>query len=419
MQSLRSGWRYLFVTAIVLAIAIGVAGCGGGGSSTGSSSSSGSENAGSTSESSGKPIVVGAALASSGLLKGYDVPSFNSFKLKANEINAEGGIDGHQIKIVSGNTQSDISRTPQVAEDLISEGAEILLVSCDFDFGSPAALVAQKAGMVSISVCAVSPKFGAQAIGDKAYTFTPSIATESAAMATFAKEKGWDTAYLLDDETLAYSTGQCSSFEKFYPELGGEIIGKDSFKNEDSNFSVMINHLKAANPSVIELCSYPPGGASLLRQIRAAGIDAPVVGGSAFDGTFWLTAVPNLSDFYISTTLSAFGDDPDPRAAKWIAAYEKAYGEPPGKGQAAAGYSIAEGLQMALEQTGGSTDGEELKEALNSFKEVDLLNGPTTFTPETHIPLNRPITIVEYKDGKPRFLKKVTPEVEVTLADGV
>ncbi|OJU80785.1 MAG: hypothetical protein BGO11_19475 [Solirubrobacterales bacterium 70-9] len=293
-----------------------------------------------------------------------------------------------------------------------------MLVSCDFDFGSPAATVAQKAGVVSISLCASSPKFGVQAIGDLAYTFNPSVATESAVLATFAMEKGWDKAYVLLDDTVAYTQGLCSAFEKFYPELEGEIIGKDTFKNEDSNFSVLINHLKAAEPSVIALCSYPPGGASLMRQLRAAGIDAPIVTGDAFDGTAWVSAVPDISELFVATPLSAFGGESDPRVKQWIAAYTKAYGEAPSKGQAAVGYSIAEGIQIALEEDGDKTEGKALSEALDAFENKELLIGPTTFTTEDHIPLNRPITILEYSNGKPRFVQKVTPKVTVTLADG-
>ena len=31
-----------------------------------------------------------------------------------------------------------------------------------------------------------------------------------------------------------------------------------------------------------------PGGATATKQIRAAGINLPIIGGAGFDGTFWL-----------------------------------------------------------------------------------------------------------------------------------
>ncbi len=47
------------------------------------------------------------------------------------------------------------------------------------------------------------------------------------------------------------------------------------------------------------LCTMMPGGVSAVKQIRAAGIKAPILNGSGMDGSYWLSAVPDLSSFFV------------------------------------------------------------------------------------------------------------------------
>lgn len=396
-------FRSVGAGAVALALALGTTACA-------------EESGGGASD---DAIVIGVAIAKSGFVSAYDLPSYNSFKLKVDEINAAGGIDGREIELIESDTKSDIDRGGQAAQELIEKGAEIVVVSCDFDFGSPAAAAAQKAGLVSISLCASSPKFGVQAIGDKAFTFQPSVGNQAAVLATFATGRGLDRAFALLDDTLAYTRGMNAAFIDFYEELGGEVVGKDSFKNEDTSIATQIASIKEADPDVILMNSYPPGGASALRQIRAAGIDVPIVAGEAFDGTYWTEAVPGLSNFYVSTDATVYGDDVNDAVNEWAAAYEEEYGEAPSKGQSVMGYAIGQGLEKALEITGGDTDGETLAAALEGFDGVELVIGPVTFSADVHIPLNSPLVIMEYTDGKPKYVETVTPGVTVELTDGV
>ena len=64
-------------------------------------------------------------------------------------VNASGGVNGHQIKLITADTKSVIPNGATVAKQLLGQGAQMLVVSCDYDFGSPAAGVAQAAGKVS------------------------------------------------------------------------------------------------------------------------------------------------------------------------------------------------------------------------------------------------------------------------------
>lgn len=396
--------RWLTI-ALALCCTLAIAACG-----------SDDDGGGSDGANSNEPIVIGAAIAETGILSSYDLPAFESFELKVDEVNKAGGIDGREVKIETADTKSEIETGSRVARDLVDRGVDMMVVTCDFDFGSPAAVVAQDAGLVSMSLCAQSPRFGVQGIGDKAYTVSPSVNTEGVILGTFAGERGYEKAFLLLDTTIAYDEGLCDGFSKGFEAEGGEIVGTETFENEDPSISSQISRLKSSDADSVALCSYTPGGASALRQIRAAGVDLPILSGGGMDGTYWVESAPGISDLFITTQVSVFGDDENQEVNEFVKKFRKTAGEPPATAYAAIGYSAAEALTKALEETGGDSEGEALKEALDGFEDEELLIGPTSFSPEAHIPLDRPMRVLEYTNGKPKVIDTVAPGVEVGVA---
>jgi branched-chain amino acid transport system substrate-binding protein len=394
------------IAMVGLCLAFSVAACGSDDESASSSSKPSGEAAAQKDTS---PIVIGAAVAKTGMMAAFDVAPMQALQLAAEQMNAEGGIDGRQIEFKIRDTASDRAKTPSVAEKVLADGADVLVVSCDFDYGGPAAQVAQKQGKLSISLCAASLKFGTQGIGPLAFTTATTALNEGFAMADFAVKRGWKTAFQLIDPSTSYAEETCVGFAQHFPTLGGKIVGKDTFKQEDASIASQINRIKSANPKpdVLDVCSFPPGLGTAMRQIRAAGIDTPVVSNAASDGIYWLEAVPKLSDFYLSAHGSIYGDDSDPEVNKFIKEYTAKYDAP------ANAYVLHGPVLLSLYAQGvkdaGGTDSAKVAEAMNKFKDVPTLMGPTSFTAETHIAMRRPVSIVEFKNGKPGFVEKLTP----------
>jgi hypothetical protein len=54
---------------------------------------------------------------------------------------------------------------------------------------------------------------------------------------------------------------------------------------------------------------------------------------------------------------------------------------------------------------------------LDSFKNQQLLIGPTTFSATDHIPLDRPMVVIQYTDGKPQFLTRQAPGITIAVGD--
>jgi branched-chain amino acid transport system substrate-binding protein len=417
---LRGRVTALLVTSIL------IAGCGSSSSSSGGSAGSGANStptataaaSASGGGQSGSPIVIGAAIAKTGLLSAYDIPAWTAFQMEIASVNAGGGVNGHQIKLISADTKSVIPNGAVVAKQLLGQGAQMLVVSCDYDFGSPAAGAAQEAGKVSMSLCAQSPLFGVQGIGDKAYTVSEDVVTEGAVVATFArKQKNLKNTFLLVDDTLQYDRGLCDGYKKAFTALGGKIAGQANWSGKDPSIAAEITQFQSSGADSLMLCSFPPDGSGALRQLTAAGVKVPILSGGGMDGTYWVSAVPHISNFFITTQVSVFGNDADPAVNAFVKAYAKQTGKPPVTAYAAVGYSAAQALVAALQGTGGDASGDAVAAKLDSFNKQQLLIGPTTFSATDHIPVDRPMVVIQYTDGKPHFLTRQAPGVTIAVTD--
>jgi branched-chain amino acid transport system substrate-binding protein len=148
----------------------------------------------------------------------------------------------------------------------------------------------------------------------------------------------------------------------------------------------------------------------MLRSLRAAGITQMTISPDGMDGDFWISAIPNLSNFYFSAYASLFGDDPNPKVNELFSNIAQRQKVKRVSGSAAVtGASIIEALKMAIEKA-GSADSDKVRAQLDQLTDADLLVGPTTFTPATHLSIGRPMAVIGVTDGKYGFVELFKPE---------
>lgn len=362
-------------------------------------------------------INVGFAIAKSGWLEAYDTPAATAARIRIDEINANGGLLGRQIKWTEADTKSDQAQSASAGLQLIDDGADMLVVSCDYDFGAPAALAAEGAGMNSFFLCAEDVKAGIQGVGPNSFSASVLAAVQGATMAEWsARKRDAKTGYVLLDTTIEYNKGICSGFDWMFPGAGGQIVGRDTFKNGDASIASQITRIKALpkQPDVIMLCSYIPGAASAVRQIRAAGITSLILNGSAVDGSYWLDAVPGLSGFIVPVQGSIYGDDPRPEVEAFNAAYEKSTGHRPTSQYAYPGYVLIDLWAKAVKRA-GTLDGAAVTAELEKMKDEPTTFGPRSFSDELHHQNSAEMQIVEISDGKPAVVDQWTISQPVPL----
>lgn len=197
---------------------------------------------------------------------------------------------------------------------------------------------------------------------------------------------------------------------------GGEIVGRDTFLNGDASIASQITRIRSLpeEPDVIMLCSYIPGGASAVRQIRAAGIESTILNGSAVDGSYWLDAVPGLSDFIVPVQGSIYGDDTRPEVNAFRDAFEATTGAGPSSTYAYPGYLLIDLWATAVERA-GTVEASAVTAQLEMMDNEPTIFGPRSFSDEIHHQNTAEMQIVEITDGVPGVIGSFTISEPVPL----
>lgn len=357
-------------------------------------------------------IVLGEVIGASGWLTAFDLPPSDGAKLAIEEINAEGGVEGRKFKLIRKDHTSDPAKVNQATQEALTDGADVVLASCNYEEAGPSAQVASAKQKVTFSYCGGEPTFTRQ-VGDvNKLVFDMGNETNGvgATMAEFAGQQGWTRAYVLEDTAYDYTRQMAKFFRAAHKDIqGATVAGTETFKNGDASVAGQIAKIKskASEIDVVVLASTLPGAGTALRQLRSSGLDVPILTGDGMDSRSVAKTVRNLDEFYFVSAASVYGDDPDPKVNEFFEKLKAETGEDPDGAYGVFGYSIVQALTAALRSNGGDASGPALAKALEQLKEEPVLLGPLTFSADQHVDPYRPQRILEYKDGKARYLATV------------
>jgi branched-chain amino acid transport system substrate-binding protein len=361
---------------------------------------------------SGDPIVIGAAVHQSDWMAAYDLPPLEGARLAVEQINAAGGVLGRPLEIIDGDGRTDPATVGNVAIELIDAGAEVLIAPCDFDFGAPVSQAAQEAGIVGISTCASSPLYGSEALGDKQFTTSMWNQTMSAAAAQFAFEQGWTNAATIIDTSTEYTQSLGEYFVETFNHLGGTVASEDTYTMGDMQISAQIQRLQnlPEPPDVIFLSTNMPDYAMMVRELRAAGFEQPLMGGDAMDTADFYPAVgADLGNNIFISTHSFLGDEVSPAMAEFLDLYEAEHGKAPETAFVVMGWDTVHIIAQAIEQA-GTTEGAALAKAMEELN-YELLSGNLDWADAAggHAPTKEAF-ILEVVNGEPTFVQRLNPE---------
>lgn len=389
MRQIAKFFPLLLIFTLIL-----LGGCGGSGNPDEDPSTSGLP----------EEIVIGAAIAKTGYMAVYD-DSIAALEQLAKETNARGGIDGHKLRVIQVDTRSDPQQAVLAVQKVIEDGADLLAFSGEgltAAAGSPLAEEHDKLNFAIVN----EPGFGPPTSGRLSFSSNPSLLSEVSAGASFLYDKGIRHPFLFRDTTIIYGKAACSGFEQSWEELGGTIEDSVDFENTDASISSQISKLKSSDANAVVMCSYPPGGAAAIKQIRAAGVDLPIYGPTAFDGLFWVKGIPNTEDIYFTSNGSSY-DPPNKASEKLLDHLEKAGIDTDIATNLLAWYAAGQLMFGAIEET-HSVSGSVLADALEA-RPHDTINGKMTYSADDHYP-SRIWPMYVLSNGKPKLVAKVKPQ---------
>lgn len=423
--------KYFLSIAVSVAMALVVVGCGSssgekaeeGGSKAGSGESAATEGG----SSGGKgPIMIGISAGKTGPIAPYDLQSGEAFEMRIKQIDKEGGVNGRQLTTKWLNSKSDNTTAAANTKLLLSEGAKFMIGSCDFDFGSPTVITSVEAKVPAMYLCASGFKAAdPAAVTQLGGSMGLGSDTEGAAMAEWvrAKHPEWSSVYVEKDTSLEYSIDTAEYFKKRFEELGGKICGEEKFVGSSSlDLQPQMTKLSAAigKCDAVYDGSWQPYGSQLIREIRAAGINKPIISNASVQGTTVdEVAGKNVSNYYAL----AFACDPtfchgevQPEIKKINEDFEAEFKESVANPYAYPGYYLANVVAEAFKNA-GTTEGAAVAKALFSLK-FSFAEHPMEMTEGCHRPHPAVYSVEQWTNGEVKQIGYQTVKFVPELASG-
>lgn len=338
-------------------------------------------------------VLIGIMVPTTGSEAADGIDMENAALLAVEEINAAGGVLGHEIVTTTGDDGCDPAMATAAASQLVSEevvalvggycsGATLPTLKIYGDAGIPFVIAASNA----TSLIDENPGW--------AFMINSTGDAQAAAAVSWFKELGVTTISLVDDGTAFSADLKAQTREQWEAE-GYEVLTDDTVARGEMDFSALVTRIMSAGSEGVYWTAYQAEGAQLIRQLRENGYDGYIMvgdgssaqelidlAGPAAEGVY--CTAPPVVDFL-------------PAAQSFIANYEASFPREPGA-YAGLMYDATYLLVDAIERA-GSFDGEAIKEALAATDDFEGLTGPVGFTPQNT--LNRSnFVILVAQDGR-------------------
>lgn len=373
------------------------AGCGGDDdASTAASGKGGSET-----------IKIGYVTALTGWLAEFEDTFVNSIKMRFDQINEAGGLAGkYKVDLTIIDGKSDPAQGAIAAEQLAD--SSIMFGPCDQDVGLPAAQSAAENGIPFISSCAGASEF-TEIVEPWVYLSVPGAWADGSGMSEWALDKGYDTAYLLSSNDIAYLQSVGDAFKAQYAKNGGELVGETTYKMGQPRYTTEIDKIANVSPApeFIAASVITPDSIVMLREMANRGMDIPIM--FPFGNQTSLILQPKEALAKLDAYVLGLSPIPEKGSdiAEYFADYREEYGEDPSPSQAAVAADDVAVIDDAVERA-GSTDPQAIQDALQETVDVEGMTGPVTYKGQNGRP-KKDYTVVKLTPEGFEFTKTFFP----------
>ena len=341
-------------------------------------------------------IKIGGIAPLSGGVAVYGTECKNGIDLAIEEINAAGGINGQKIEFICEDDEGDSAKSVNAYKKLVTKDRVKVIIG-SLPSGCTMAITnlaqAQKVVQIAPAATAVAITDAGNYVFRACYTdpFQGKIGGK------FAYENlGTKKAAILYDIGNDYSVGLTDNFTAEYTSMGGSIVSKESYSTGDKDFNAQLTKIKAANPEVIYLPDYYGTVALIAKQLRAQGINVPIVGADGWDGL-----TDNAGDEVLNGYYSNHYSENSSSAAvqTFVKSFKAKYNKAPNS-FAALGYDCVYMLRDAMKASGSTDDSAKIRDALEATN-GDYVTGHIVFDANrTPVKSAVMIKLVKADDGK-------------------
>lgn len=338
-------------------------------------------------------ITIGAVLPLTGDLASYGQNAHDGIVLKAEQINAQGGIDGKHLKVLFEDTAGQPAQAVSALKKLLTVDKAIAIIG-EISSSTTLAMapVANKNAIILLSPAASAPEI--TDAGPYVYRIWPSDVFESSRMSEYVRSgliRNIAILYVNND----YGKAMVKGFRYALGTKASEIIlSEDNFDSNATDVRTQLSRIRSTKAEWIYLISYPKDSAIILRQMTELGLRTKILATSSFEDPLVLAASAQTVEGAIFTS-------PVPPAssnevvAGFKMAYKKKFGKEPGL-VADYGYD-ALGVLVEAIRTGGPTR-EGVATGIKKQSAIQGASGIIKFDKNGDV--LKPASMKTVKDGK-------------------
>jgi branched-chain amino acid transport system substrate-binding protein len=230
-----------------------------------------------------EPIKIGAFFDLSGPASSVGTPTKLVAEMVVDRINAQGGVDGRPLELVTGDTEGDPTKAIAIVKKFINvDKVAAIIGPTRTDTGMAVKKMIEAAGIPTIMTVGGDPvimegKVGKMNFGTAHWIFKSPQRSSTAVAKTlgYMRDNGITKVALLTSSDGFGRDGK-RWMRKLAPEYGVEIVADESFDPKDADMTAQLTKIKAAGPDAIVCWTVGPGGAIVAKNRQQLGIETPL-----------------------------------------------------------------------------------------------------------------------------------------------
>jgi branched-chain amino acid transport system substrate-binding protein len=347
-------------------------------------------------------IMVGTAQDLSGPIVNFSKAAVNGMRMRVDEVNAAGGINGRKLRLVVEDHGYDPKKAVLAAQKMVQQDKIFASLG---SIGTATAMASMPI-YLDAKVAHLFPLSAAREmfvpVAPLKFSFAaPYYDQMRAGIKRLVKDKGLKKVCALyqdDDFGLEVMRGG----EQGLKDIGSDYVERTTYKRGATEFSSQVAKMKEAG------CDGVVMGTIIRETIGAIGTAKKLDWNPVFVGTTasYSEIIHKLggtavNGFYSMCTVNnPYADDPNPKVKEWFAAYKAKFNEDPTV-FSVYGWQIISLFATAAEAAGKDLNPDTLNKAIESTKfPGDMFGGDeNTFSPTKHLGTDRAM-LCQIQDGR-------------------
>ena len=290
MRTFSTSWWAKSSTAILVLLTMLLAACGGSGNGNGNG------NGGNTS-----PVKVGVIGPMSGFESFIGPDILKGVQVAADQINANGGILGRQVQIVTADTGGDAVDAVPALRKLINVDQVNLIIGPSSLEAEAVLPILQQSKIPDVIVGGTTQLDNL--VSKYVWRSSPSDNLLGVAMAYYALSKGYTKAAVVFGSNESAQTLKAPVVDAF-KRHGGSIVADINLVPDQSSYRSEIEQLYAANPQVVFTQVDAQTGATLFSEIKELkGLGLPFIGTDVTASSDFIKAITPATAQKVLTSL--------------------------------------------------------------------------------------------------------------------